>query len=113
MKIYGIRNCDTIKKARKWLDEKGVAYEFHDFKKDGLDSQTLSLWEQKVGWETLINRRGTTWRKLPEEVRDTIDAQRAHEIMLENPSIIKRPVVERTEGISVGFKTDEWTAWLA
>ncbi len=112
MKIYGIKNCDTVKKARKWLDEKGVAYEFHDFKKDGLDSQLLSLWEQAVGWETLINRRGTTWRKLPEKVRDTIGAQSAHEIMLENPSIIKRPVVERAGGISVGFNADEWAAWL-
>ena len=108
MKIYGIKNCDTVKKARKWLDEKGVPYEFHDFKKDGLDDTLLSRLEQSVGWETLLNRRGTTWRKLPEDVRDTIDAQSAHDIMLENPSIIKRPVVEHEGSVSVGFSADEW-----
>ncbi len=111
MKLYGIRNCDTVKKARKWLDEHGVDYEFHDFKKDGLSSEKLSQWEQAVGWETLLNKRGTTWRKLPDEVRDTISAQSAHDIMLENPSIIKRPVVDRDGEISVGFNADEWASW--
>ena len=113
MKLYGIKNCDTVKKARKWLDEQGIAYEFHDFKKDGLQSDLLFRWEHAVGWETLLNRRGTTWRKLPEDVRDTIDAQSAHEIMLENPSIIKRPVVENGGDVRVGFSADEWSAWLA
>jgi len=108
MKLYGIKNCDTVKKARKWLDEQGVSYEFHDFKKDGLTSEKLSEWEQAIGWETLLNRRGTTWRKLPDEVRDTISAQSAHDIMLENPSIIKRPVVEHEGDVFVGFKADEW-----
>ncbi|SFR58376.1 arsenate reductase [Marinobacter gudaonensis] len=111
MKLYGIKNCDTVKKARKWLDENGIGHEFHDFKKDGLDSDRLSQWEQAVGWETLLNRRGTTWRKLPDEVRDTISAQSAHDIMLENPSIIKRPVVDRDGEISVGFNADEWANW--
>jgi arsenate reductase len=111
MKVFGIRNCDTVKKARKWLDETGIAYEFHDFKKDGLDSERLSRWEQELGWEALLNRRGTTWRKLPDEVRDTISARSAHEIMLENPSIIKRPVVEHGDNISVGFNAGEWAAW--
>lgn len=111
MKLYGIKNCDTVKKARKWLDENGIGHEFHDFKKDGLDSERLSQWEQAVGWETLLNRRGTTWRKLPDEVRDTISAQSAHDIMLENPSIIKRPVVDRDGEISVGFNADEWANW--
>lgn len=113
MKLYGIKNCDTLKKARKWLDENGVDYQFHDFKKDGLDDPLLSRWEKALGWEALINRRGTTWRKLPEEVRDTISAQTAHAIMLENPSIIKRPVVERGEEVRVGFGADEWSAWLS
>lgn len=113
MKLYGIKNCDTVKKARKWLDENGIDYEFHDFKKDGLDGALLSDWEQALGWEALLNRRGTTWRKLPEEVRDTISAQSAHDIMLENPSIIKRPVVERNGKVSVGFNADEWAAWTA
>lgn len=108
MKLYGIRNCDTVKKARKWLEEQGIAHDFHDFKKDGLDASQLQRWEQAVGWETLLNRRGTTWRKLPDEVRDTIGAQSAHELMLENPSIIKRPVVEHGDNVSVGFKADDW-----
>lgn len=112
MKLYGIRNCDTVKKARKWLDDHGIEYQFHDFKKDGLTSEKLSQWEQTAGWETLLNKRGTTWRKLPDEVRDTISAQSAHQIMLENPSIIKRPVVERGEDVSVGFNADDWAAWL-
>lgn len=110
MKIYGIRNCDTVKKARKWLDERNLPYEFHDFKKDGLDDALLSRWEEALGWETLVNRRGTTWRRLPEEVRDNITPQSAHEIMLDNPSIIKRPVVEQDGRTSVGFNADDWTA---
>jgi len=112
MKLYGIKNCDTVKKARKWLDQNGVDYQFHDFKKDGLDDPLLSSWEKALGWEALINRRGTTWRKLPEEVRGTISAQTAHAIMLENPSIIKRPVVESANEVRVGFNADEWSAWL-
>ncbi|MGF2736060.1 ArsC family reductase [Marinobacter sp. DUT-1] len=108
MKLYGIKNCDTVKKARKWLDDQGISYDFHDFKKDGLSSEKLSEWEQAIGWEPLLNRRGTTWRKLPDEVRDTISAQSAHDIMLENPSIIKRPVVEHDGDVFVGFKADEW-----
>ncbi|MEX2474981.1 ArsC family reductase [Marinobacter sp.] len=108
MKIYGIRNCDTVKKARKWLDEQSIAYEFHDFKKDGLSEPMLSRWEDTVGWEALVNRRGTTWRKLPDEVRDTISAQSAHDIMLDNPSIIKRPVVEHEGDVTVGFNANQW-----
>lgn len=106
--MYGIKNCDTVKKARKWLDDHGIAYDFHDFKKDGLSSDKLSQWQQAVGWEALLNKRGTTWRKLPDEVRDTISAQSAHDIMLENPSIIKRPVVEHEGSVSVGFNADAW-----
>ncbi|QSP93435.1 ArsC family reductase [Marinobacter salinisoli] len=113
MKLYGIKNCDTVKKARKWLDERTIAYDFHDFKKDGLDDALLTRWEQAVGWEALINRRGTTWRKLPDEVRDNIGAQSAHEIMLDNPSIIKRPVVEHRGSVSVGFKDDDWAQQFA
>lgn len=108
MKLFGIRNCDTVKKARKWLDEQGISYEFHDFKKEGLSEERLSQWEEAVGWETLLNRRGTTWRKLSEEVRNTIDSQSAHDIMLENTSIIKRPVVEHNGAVYVGFSADDW-----
>lgn len=106
--LYGIKNCDTVKKTRRWLDERGLDYQFHDFKKDGLSSELLTHWEQAVGWEALINRRGTTWRKLPDTVRDTISAQTAHEVMLANPSIIKRPVVDQDGQISVGFNVDDW-----
>lgn len=108
MKLYGIRNCDTVRKARKWLDEHGIAYEFHDFRKDGLSEELLSRWEAALGWEALINRRGTTWRGLPEDVRNSMDAASAHRVMLENPSIIKRPVVEHNGHASIGFSADEW-----
>lgn len=110
MKLYGIKNCDTVRKARKWLTDAGIPHEFHDFKSDGLDPGLLASWEQAVGWETLINRRGTTWRKLPEQVRDTITAPSAHDIMLSNPSVIKRPVVDHRGQISVGFSNDEWAS---
>lgn len=110
MKLYGIKNCDTVKKARKWLDNANISHDFHDFKKDGLDDRLLTRWEQAVGWEALLNRRGTTWRKLPDEVRDNISAQSAHDIMLDNPSIIKRPVVEYGDAVTVGFNADEWAA---
>ncbi|MGO1659785.1 MAG: ArsC family reductase [Marinobacter sp.] len=108
MKLYGIRNCDTVKKARKWLDEQGISYEFHDFKKNGLEPARLNQWEEAVGWETLLNRRGTTWRKLSEDARDNINAQSAHNIMLENTSIIKRPVVEHEGSVFVGFNATDW-----
>ncbi len=110
IKMYGIRNCDTVKKARKWLDDNAVEFQFHDFKKHGLNSEQLASWEQAVGWETLLNRRGTTWRKLPEDIRDRIGAASAHHLMLENPSIIKRPVIENQGAVSVGFNADEWAA---
>lgn len=112
MKLYGIRNCDTVKKARKWLDEQSIPYEFHDFKKDGIDEARLKQWEEAIGWETLLNRRGTTWRKLSDDVRDNINAQSAHSIMLENTSIIKRPVVEHKGSIFVGFNANEWTTLI-
>lgn len=110
IKLYGIRNCDTVKKARKWLDERGIEYQFHDFKKDGLSSELLASLEHSAGWETLLNRRGTTWRKLPESVRESIDATSAHNVILDNPSIIKRPVVEFQGTVTVGFNADDWAA---
>ncbi|PSF14341.1 ArsC family reductase [Marinobacter fuscus] len=111
MKLYGIKNCDTVKKARKWLDEQGLDYQFHDFKKDGLSEEKLAEWEQAIGWETLLNKRGTTWRKLPDDVKDNIDARSARQVMLENTSIIKRPVVERDNTVSIGFNAEEWASW--
>jgi arsenate reductase len=108
IKLYGIRNCDTVKKARKWLDEHGIEHQFHDFKKDGLSSELLTTWEGAIGWEALVNRRGTTWRKLPEDIRDGIDAASARRVMLANPSIIKRPVVEFKNAVTIGFNADDW-----
>ncbi|WXG56161.1 MAG: ArsC family reductase [Candidatus Sedimenticola sp. (ex Thyasira tokunagai)] len=101
--IYGIPNCDTMKKARKWLDAQGVEYRFHDFKKHGLDREMLLEWNRKVGWETLLNRRGMMWRKLSDEAKANIDEASAIEIMLETPTIIKRPVVDVGGVLHVGF----------
>ncbi|OEY67022.1 ArsC family reductase [Marinobacter sp. X15-166B] len=112
MKLYGINNCDTVRKARKWLNEANIPYTFHDFRKDGLSSEKLSQWEASLGWEALINRRGTTWRQLPQEVRDGMTAESAHRIMLDNPAIIKRPVSEHTTGTRIGFNAGEWAQFL-
>ena len=107
--MYGIKNCDTIKKARKWLDENGVDYQFHDYKKEGVDRSLVVSWVVQHGWETILNKRGTTWRKLPDEVKDNIDEKSAIDIMLENTSIIKRPVLETNNTSIVGFSADEYT----
>lgn len=101
--VYGIPNCDTVKKARRWFDERAVSYVFHDFKKEGLALETLSRWEKSLGWETLINRKGTTWRQLPDAKKNVTDSSAARSLMLENLSLIKRPVVETAHGLSVGF----------
>lgn len=112
IKLYGIPNCDTIKKARKWLEENGVDYEFHNYKKDGVPEKELRTWVKQAGWETLLNRRGTTWRKLDESVRENIDEASAIGIMLENASIIKRPVLTNGKSLLIGFKADEYSATL-
>ncbi|QYZ66982.1 MAG: ArsC family transcriptional regulator [Gammaproteobacteria bacterium (ex Lamellibrachia satsuma)] len=101
--IYGIPNCDTMKKARKWLDDQGIDYHFHNFKKAGLDEALLLRWTEAVGWEKLLNKRGMMWRKLDQETRDNIDKGSAIRIMLETPSIIKRPVLDDGKGLYVGF----------
>ncbi len=101
--LYGIRNCDTMKKARQWLDAHGVDYHFHDYRKDGLDEQQLRAWVDELGWETLLNKRGLTWRKLPPEVREAIDEESAIQIMRENPAIIKRPLLDLGDRRVVGF----------
>jgi arsenate reductase (glutaredoxin) len=107
--LYGIRNCDTVKKARRWLDERGVAYRFHDFRTDGLGADRLDGWIRAAGWETLLNRRGTTWRQLPEADRAGIDAERAAALMLEHPTLIRRPVVEHGKQVLVGFNAEAFT----
>lgn len=111
--MYGIPNCDTVKKARAWLDAAGIAYDFHDYKKGGADPARLRGWVAKVGWEPLVNRAGTTFRKLPEAERAIADADAAVALMAAHPSLIKRPVVEHDGGLLVGFKPDEWQAALA
>ena len=108
--LYGIRNCDTMKKAWTWLDEHGVAYDFHDYKKQGIDRQRLEAWVAKLGWEVLLNRAGTTFRKLPDADRSGIDAAKAVELMLAQPSMIKRPVLDAGGQLLVGFKPDAYAA---
>ncbi|MFC3212967.1 ArsC family reductase [Novosphingobium panipatense] len=111
--FYGIPNCDTVKKARKWLEARDADYTFHDYKKEGADAARLEAWVANVGWETLLNRAGTTFRKLPEEDKQDLDAARAVAIMVAHPSTIKRPVVEHPGGLLVGFREPEWAATLA
>ncbi len=102
--LYGIPNCDTVKKARTWLDANGHAYTFHDFKKAGLDAATVARWLKQVPWETLVNKKGTTWRGLPDEQKAAvIDAASATELMLQNTSVIKRPVLCANQQVLVGF----------
>jgi arsenate reductase len=105
--IYGIKNCDTMKKARAWLDKRGVDYAFHDYKTAGIERGRLELWEQKVGWEILLNRAGTTFRKLPDKDKNDLDAKKALALMLAQPSMIKRPVLDLGGGkFLVGFKPE-------
>lgn len=106
--LYGIPNCDTVKKARTWLSDRGVDYQFHDYKKQGVDEAALRSWVATAGWETLLNRAGTTFRKLPEGERSDLDAEKAVAIMLAHPSTIKRPVVTGAGAVIVGFKPDAW-----
>ena len=105
--IYGIKNCDTMKKARAWLDKKGVAYDFHDYKTAGIDRERLERWEKKVGWETLLNRAGQTFRKLPDKDKQVSDPKTAIALMLKQPSMIKRPVLDLgRDRLVVGFKPE-------
>lgn len=108
--IYGIKNCDTCRKARKWLDAEGIEHRYHDFRDEGLDEQSLAAWVGAVGWETLLNRRGTTWRKLPEEDREGLEPKSATALMLNNPTLIKRPVFDTGAGYLVGFSAAEQAA---
>ena len=107
--IYGIKNCDTMKKARDWLAEHGVAAEFHDYKVAGVDAARLAKWIDAVGWEKVLNRAGTTFRKLPDADKADLDAAKASALMLSQPSMIKRPVIEHPGGLLVGFAADRYT----
>jgi arsenate reductase len=109
--IYGIKNCDTMKKARAFLDKRGVAYAFHDYKTQGIDRATLEGWAKKAGWETLLNRAGTTFRKLPHNDKSGLTEKKAIALMMAQPSMIKRPVLELGGGrILVGFKPEDYAA---
>jgi arsenate reductase (glutaredoxin) len=108
--IYGIRNCDTVRKARAWLEAHGLEHAFHDFKVDGIDRARLESWAKVAGWETLLNRAGTTFRKLPDEARAHLDARKALKLMLEQPSMIRRPVLERGKTLLVGFSPEKYSA---
>jgi arsenate reductase len=104
--IYGIKNCDTMKKARAWLDSHGVAYGFHDYKTEGIARETLKDWCDELGWENLLNRAGTTFRKLPEADREDLNERKALALMLAQPSMIKRPVLDVGGKLFVGFKPE-------
>ncbi len=110
--IYGIKNCDTMKKARAWLDSAGVKYSFHDYKTAGIDKAHLERWSKDAGWETLLNRAGTTFRKLPDTDKDDLTAAKAIKLMLAQPSMIKRPVLETGKTLLVGFKPEDYKAAL-
>lgn len=108
LNLYGIPNCDTLKKARIWLEEQALDFQFHDYKKVGVDASTLQAWVKQVGWEVLVNRRGTTWRKLAETDRETLNQASAIGLMQANPSLIKRPVLDTGSQLLVGFDPIEW-----
>ena len=108
--LYGIKNCDTMKKARSWLDAHKIAFEFHDYKVAGIDKRTLEGWAKDVGWETLLNRAGTTFKKLPESDKENVTEKKALALMLAQPSMIKRPVLNTGKKLVVGFKPEIYAA---
>lgn len=108
--LYGIKNCDTMKKARTWLEAKGVAHHFHDYKVAGIDRDRLSAWADALGWEVLLNRAGTTFKKLPDAAKEGLDREKAIALMLDQPSMIKRPVLDFGGRLLVGFKPEQYEA---
>jgi Spx/MgsR family transcriptional regulator len=110
--LYGIKNCDTVRKARRWLEAHDIDYRFHDFRADSLSEDMLTAWIEELGWEQLLNRRGTTWRKLPETERNAIDRDRALHLMLTQPAIIRRPVLDTDGSRRVGFSEEVYSSLL-
>lgn len=106
--LYGIKNCDTVKKARRWLEDHGVEYQFHDFRQDGLDKKQLSSWLEALGWEVVVNKRSTTWRNLSDTAKNISSNSQAIKLLTANPTLIKRPVVENNKTLFVGFKEVEF-----
>lgn len=111
--LYGIPNCDTVKKARMWLDAHGIAFVFHDYKKAGIDLATLTRWAGEVGWEVLLNRAGTTFKKLPDADKVNLDEEKAIALMCAQPSMIKRPVVSGAGALLVGYKPEVYAEYFA
>ncbi len=110
--VYGIPNCDTVKKARAWLTAKGVAHDFHDYKKSWIDEAHLTRWCDALGWEKVLNKTGTTFKKLPDSDKTNLNPAKAVALMLAQPSMIKRPIVEHPGGLLIGFTANEWAAAL-
>ncbi len=106
--LYGISNCDTVRKARKWLTAQAIEYRFHDYRKDGLPQALLQDWADELGWESLLNKRGSTWRQLPEPVRSAVDASSAIQLMLEQPAMIKRPLLDLGTSRHLGFNANDY-----
>ena len=106
--LYGIKNCDTVKKARRWLEDHGVDYQFHDFRQDGLDKKQLTNWVETLGWEAIVNKRSTTWRNLSDKEKEISTNQQAIKLLLANPTLIKRPVVTNNTTLVVGFNEAEF-----
>lgn len=111
--LYGIKNCDTMKKARQWLDSHGIDYRFHDYKASGVERGDLEFWCREKGWETVLNRAGTTFRKLPDDRKANLDEAAAIALMLEQPSMIKRPVLARESELLIGFKPEQYEHFFA
>ncbi|SBS27753.1 Regulatory protein Spx [Marinomonas spartinae] len=108
--IYGIKNCDTMKKAFHWLDENNIEYTFHDYKKEGVNETQAKQWLEQLGWENIINKRGTTWRKLDDKTKDTMNNELALQTIQDQPSIIKRPLLIKNNEIILGFKPSDYQA---
>ena len=109
LQVYGIKNCNTVKKALTWLEDNQIAFQFHDFKKEGVSDEKLKAWEKSVDWQALLNNKGTTWKKLsPEQQARIVDVKSANEVLKEHTSMIKRPVIEYNNGILLGFNEEEY-----
>lgn len=112
IKLYGIKNCDTVKKARRWLEERNISYDFHDYQVQGLNREQLLAWIRELSWQTLLNTRGTTWRQLPAEMKLELDEQKALELMLQKTSLIKRPLLDLGKQRIIGFNEPEYLQWF-
>lgn len=108
--LYGIKNCDTVKKARKWLENKGINYRFHDFREQGIDKQQAANWVKQLGWETVVNKRSATWKQLDTDLRDNMDETSAINAIMANPTLVKRPLLEIHGDYFVGFSTCDYEA---